>query len=464
MKNNKNIILKYLPFFLAVFLLFQSCSGSEISDETVQQTEVPETTAAETLPTDTVLVQNGQAVYSIVRSERASDKVSRASVTLRNALESATGVKISISDDWFMGIVRGDYYDTPEYEILIGSTNRIQSSSALSSLDTDRYVIQKDGNKIVIAGDSDYSTVDAVNAFIETYLSGKTELSSLPYEILLEGERSTPLPKISDTVDAHIYLDELISDSTEELAAGIIYHKIKYVNSSGGPVMVYMAEIKKGAGILYCGTPDDGQIFMNKRATVTEEMKSAAANGKKVLLGVNADFFAIDSDYVPRGLAVKEGVLLRENTSRPFFAVLNDGSFKILESSQYNNYASKIVTAVGGSNILLNNGKTQSLDLTSDFGETRHPRTAVGYNRKDGTAYIMVVDGRQTAVSNGATLADLAWIFLTYGATDALNLDGGGSSTFVVRDTVRNTYSVKNSPSDGSQRKIADSLLVLLPE
>ncbi|MDR9415071.1 MAG: phosphodiester glycosidase family protein [Gracilimonas sp.] len=85
----------------------------------------------------------------------------------------------------------------------------------------------------------------------------------------------------------------------------------------------------------------------------------------------------------------------------------------------------------------------------------RDPRTAVGYT-KDGKAILMVVDGRQGAVSEGVSLPELAEIMIDLGATEAINLDGGGSSQMVIAD------SLINRPSGSSfQRPVATFLAVV---
>ena len=139
----------------------------------------------------------------------------------------------------------------------------------------------------------------------------------------------------------------------------------------------------------------------------------------------------------------------------------HDGTPVIGGAADYDKYADNLVTAVGGSNLLLSGGGVSDVDLGASFGSTRHPRTAVGY-RPDGTVVIIVVDGRQPSISNGASLADLASIFWELGCSDAVNLDGGGSSTFILAGG-QGGYTVRNSPSDGRLRKIQNSLLVLLP-
>ena len=89
------------------------------------------------------------------------------------------------------------------------------------------------------------------------------------------------------------------------------------------------------------------------------------------------------------------------------------------------------------------------------FVETRHPRTAVA-NLKDGKFLMITVDGRSES-SGGIGLYDLADLLLEFGAVDAMNLDGGGSTTMYLDGKV------VNHPSDKEgERKVSDALLVTL--
>nr|WP_309696465.1 phosphodiester glycosidase family protein [Armatimonas sp.] len=121
----------------------------------------------------------------------------------------------------------------------------------------------------------------------------------------------------------------------------------------------------------------------------------------------------------------------------------------------------KIAQAVTGSGRLLAGGKF-ALDLPAEkiaasFSTTRHPRTAVGITA-EGTLLFVTVDGRQSGFSRGASLTELAVILLAQGAVEAVNLDGGGSSACAIRGAVA------NSPSEGVERPVADSLLVFADE
>jgi len=92
---------------------------------------------------------------------------------------------------------------------------------------------------------------------------------------------------------------------------------------------------------------------------------------------------------------------------------------------------------------------------TPGFVESRHPRTAVGV-RADGRILLVAVDGRQPERSVGMTIAELAALLLELGAVEALNMDGGGSTTLVAGGRV------VNHPSDlTGERPVGDALLVL---
>lgn len=119
------------------------------------------------------------------------------------------------------------------------------------------------------------------------------------------------------------------------------------------------------------------------------------------------------------------------------------------------------VTALigGGPRLLINGVKPSTFvgfeGFGADFVESRHPRTAAGYNQDSTKAYFVVVDGRQT-VSVGMSLNELANLMLSVGAHNAVNLDGGGSSTMVIHNQV------VNSPSDpGGERSIANALFAV---
>ena len=95
------------------------------------------------------------------------------------------------------------------------------------------------------------------------------------------------------------------------------------------------------------------------------------------------------------------------------------------------------------------------------FGPVRHPRTAVGVAAGGRRLLLVTVDGRQAPYSDGMTLRELAEFLRTIGAADAINLDGGGSTTMVVR-RAEGSYAPVNRPSDlEGERPVANALAVV---
>ena len=113
---------------------------------------------------------------------------------------------------------------------------------------------------------------------------------------------------------------------------------------------------------------------------------------------------------------------------------------------------------VGGAGLLIREGLAITdwavEQLTPGFAETRHPRTLIG-THADGSLWLVTIDGRQPLLSAGMSLVELRTLAQRIGLTQALNLDGGGSTTMWVQGQI------VNSPSDAAgPRKVSDVLLL----
>lgn len=120
----------------------------------------------------------------------------------------------------------------------------------------------------------------------------------------------------------------------------------------------------------------------------------------------------------------------------------------------------RLCTLVGGWPRLVIDGQSiaDSVDRLEGtfprFSTTRHPRTGVGFSRDSLTLYLVTVDGRSES-SSGMTLGEFASLMQALGIAQGLNLDGGGSTTLVLRGQV------VNHPSDSTgERKVGNAFLV----
>lgn len=113
-----------------------------------------------------------------------------------------------------------------------------------------------------------------------------------------------------------------------------------------------------------------------------------------------------------------------------------------------------------GAQLVLNGEYQAASDGMSHY---RHPRTVIG-KKSDGSIVLVTVDGRQESRNMyGMTYDELSTMMMYYGVEEAYNLDGGGSTTMIIRDG-KGGFDVKNSPSDGGERHDANAILVVVPE
>ena len=201
-------------------------------------------------------------------------------------------------------------------------------------------------------------------------------------------------------------------------------------------------------------TPDDGEAY--KLQTVQQMAAAADKPGRQVIAAINADYFYWTGE--PWGPVVKRGELIRDglfDSGHGFFGIDNGGGLHIGSSVNFSAVKDELVEAVGGTERLVSHGGRMNHQ-----NNERHPRTVIGYTR-DGVVYILVVDGRQVGHSVGMRLSELSEIMWAIGASEALNLDGGGSSTLVIRNQTSNALEVQNRLVDDVQREVANGLAVV---
>lgn len=263
----------------------------------------------------------------------------------------------------------------------------------------------------------------------------------------------------------------VFSSSTSTLAPGVI-QDIKYANTADDKQIVYYiatVDVSREDISIYANYQNnDGSVWGMSR--VSDQMAAAQAKHSNpndsenyipnynTIVGVNADFYNMTTGQ-PSGALVMEGVKHQGAGSENFFAILKDGTPIIGGPNEWSQYEDKIQEAVGGSIYLVKDGKI-TITSTTDYYNSRASRTCVGITA-DGKVVLMVLDGRQEPFSAGGSAIEIAQIMLDAGCVTAINLDGGGSTTFAAKEEGNDDVTVVNRPSDGYERSVSSSLLVV---
>ncbi len=147
-------------------------------------------------------------------------------------------------------------------------------------------------------------------------------------------------------------------------------------------------------------------------------------------------------------------ILSGSGTKESFVSNLSEGDVvEVRCAIRFNGFTGgKIQQALGGCPMLVSGGKVLDTENALDHLTSAQPRTAVGYNAEKNKLVMLVADGR-SSISVGPISKVLADIMIYAGCSEAMNFDGGGSSTFYVKGE-----GVINQPSDGSERSVTDGL------
>ena len=176
------------------------------------------------------------------------------------------------------------------------------------------------------------------------------------------------------------------------------------------------------------------------------------ARGVKVVAAVNGDFFNMATGE-PTGALVMDGRQVHASGGRIYFAILKDTNEAVIRTGELQGDEAE---AIGAASMLIQDGTI----VASADDTVKQPRTAVGI-KEDGTVVLIVADGRQAPYSSGYSLYDLACKLKDAGCVVAANLDGGGSTTYLAKYAGSDELSLANSPSDGQERSVSSSLMVV---
>lgn len=259
----------------------------------------------------------------------------------------------------------------------------------------------------------------------------------------------------------------------EELVPGIIYMHEKY--SSPREMEIWLMRIdltkkfnfhtaKKAADYgKVMPTHPHLQIHTLRQRTV-DFMSEARSNNIKMVAAVNASPWGPwDKTPSPHatnlGLLISDGVLVSpiRPKNRPTLLFYRDGSIDLRVVNEGEDL-SQVWQAVTSFHRVLTDGS-----VTTGGGDYLAPRTGIGLTADKKYLYFMVIDGRQPGFSMGCTVREVGIILKYMGADNGVNMDGGGSSSFVIWDEKKQAPSMLNHQPLGGIRPVASSLGISIP-
>jgi len=183
-------------------------------------------------------------------------------------------------------------------------------------------------------------------------------------------------------------------------------------------------------------------------------------NAEKALANSSNDFYGrgVITSTEPKELGEKEFAIVSRN---PEATELLKVGTKVRVMRTFTGPYSEVEELAVGHGYLIHDGEESQL-LNESYYYTRAPRSIVGI-KADGTIVMLTIDGRQPDKNMfGATQEEMVAIMKYYGCVGAYNLDGGGSTTMIIRRG--NSFEVVNSPSDNSVRRVANAIFFVVYE
>ena len=241
-------------------------------------------------------------------------------------------------------------------------------------------------------------------------------------------------------------LSDLAAWQSDEVGDGIWLRQRWCERLFSGPQSLTVLDVPAGAGHLDVLAPG------GRRLT------SAIGQEAGALAAINGGFFAIAATGAPLGLLRIDGVLqVPADPAQGSVGMAADG--RVLVESRPAGDWPEVDDALGAGPLLLRAGQLQH-----DPRERarRHPRSAIG-TRPDGSVLWLTVDGR-TDRALGMTFAETAQVLQALGCTEALNLDGGGSTTLWVAGRGVCNYPCDNKRYDhAGERRVPTAIVLRAP-
>lgn len=312
-------------------------------------------------------------------------------------------------------------------------------------------------------------------------------------------------------VENNRFVHNIVSDTNSPVSRGVTCREliITDVNGNRQVINIIEADLSVAGNSVIVGTRNNAQPPVDSegdyiryvdsdghdtfKGTLAEQISTTRAMGVNAVAGVNGEFYTQSG---PEGYMIKDGGTIVNGTRistvggaqypfHGFFGILDNGTPVIGSyDDDWDTYKDNLHQATGGQYQIVVDGSAKMFSnaIECDIADmsydqetfyryvSRHPRTAAGI--KDGTTiFLVTVDGRGYNGSVGVYIEELGLIMKYIGATEAINMDGGGSTTAAYYNGTTSTVDILNTPSNTSGvayqgkilRSIFSTVLIVAP-
>jgi len=314
-------------------------------------------------------------------------------------------------------------------------------------LAADRYLIQHVEISNVSAYVEQLATATAVNS---------APLSSTPTALATTVATALTSPSASPTTITTAVSADAMSYKSNNLSISIK----KVVTGTGNNTLVsFVADV-----VISDATQLSNAFANNQFGRNIIAYTSTITKANNAIFAINGDYYGFRSD----GIVIRNGVIFRNIPARTGLALYRDGSMKVYDETKTSAQALLDAgvwnTLSFGPALLLDGVMSANLDkieVDTNFGnhsiQGNQPRTGVGMINNNHFVFI-VVDGRATGYSRGASMTEFAQMFKDLGCTQAYNIDGGGSTTMYFNGKVI------NNPLGKNQERGTSDILMIRPQ
>ena len=209
---------------------------------------------------------------------------------------------------------------------------------------------------------------------------------------------------------------------------GVVHKSIRFDNLFGSPQSINLIEISRSSKLRFAVAHDNSLRHTSDMAQQHNAVTAINGSYYNMREGNSVCFYKIDRELI-------DSTTADEAATRVNGAVhLRGRKVCILDWSVdiERNYKGHKGTVLASGPVLLHNGhKVDWSNCDESFIKARHPRSAI-YTTCDGKVVFLTVDGRSKQNASGMSIPELMYLIRVLGGYEALNLDGGGSTTLWI--------------------------------